>query len=447
MQKSIALHTLIATSDDGFSFDEFILRLNEYAMRDGLPGIASFVLSLIDESLLIRQTLGPKEKRMACPHCGGKKFTCKDRAQRTIRTGIGKVNFLWRRLLCSECNRLFIPLRSFTRLERWQSKTNELERTAMEVFTEQSYRRGSNHFKQIGVIHIPHSTAHRWVMETDSAAMDTRHSDVEVVMADGTGFKRRPNKEAGVDNKGEVRVGVGLTRKGKWVPLCAETQESWDELATRMKERVGEDEDAPSMAVSDGERGLPEALAQLAGNVQRCTWHLTHQLRFALYDDKVKKPEQKPHLDELATILAINVPPNSLQPIDPGKRAEIEQQMMDSAAAMDRLIGVLSRAGHSHAATYLRKAQSQSFSWLAFWLQSGICCARTTSYLERLMREIGRRLKKIAFGWKPAGAAQMTRLIIRKIVNPDEWKLYWKERLGIEGNVRVVFRSVGLSIS
>lgn len=447
MQKSIALHTLIATSDDGFSFDEFILCLNEYAMKDGLPGIASFVLSLIDQLLLVRQTIGPEDQRMACAHCEGKRFTCKDRAPRSIRTGIGKVNFKWRRLICLKCKRQLIPLRTFTRLERWQSKTNELERTAMEVFTEQSYRRGANHFKQIGVIPVPHSTAHRWVMETDSASINTQHSDVDVVMADGTGFKRRPNKADGVDNKGEVRVGVGLTRKGKWVALCAETEESWDDLSTRMNARVGQGEQAPSMAVCDGERGLPEALAKLAGNVQRCTWHLTHQLRFALYDDKVKKPEQKPHLDELATILAINVPVDSLKPVDPEKRAEVEQKMMKSAAAMDQLIGVLNQAGHTHAATYLQKAQSQSFSWLSFWLQSGIYCERTTSYLERLMREIGRRLKKIAFGWKPEGAAQMTRLIIRKIVNPDEWNLYWKERLGVEGNVHIVFRSVGISNS
>ena len=45
MQNSIALHTLIATSDDGFSFDEFILCLNEYAMTDGLPGIAMEVFT------------------------------------------------------------------------------------------------------------------------------------------------------------------------------------------------------------------------------------------------------------------------------------------------------------------------------------------------------------------------------------------------------------------
>jgi len=95
-------------------------------------------------------------------------------------------------------------------------------------------------------------------------------------------------------------VGIGLTRKGKWGPLCAETEESWDDLATRIKARVGEDEQAPSMAVCDGGAACRRLL-----RVQRCTWHLMHQLRFALYDDKVKKPEQNPHLDELATILSI----------------------------------------------------------------------------------------------------------------------------------------------
>ena len=75
-------------------------------------------------------------------------------------------------------------------------------------------------------------------------------------------------------------------------------------------------------------------------------------------------------------------------------------------------------------------------------MKTGFRCPRTTSYLERLMREIGRRLKKIAFGWSERGAAQMTRILIRKIVNPQQWEDYWKKVLRLDGHVQILFRSV-----
>jgi len=62
--------------------------------------------------------------------------------------------------------------------------------------------------------------------------------------------------------------------------------------------------------------------------------------------------------------------------------------------------------------------------------------------IERMMREIGRRLKKIAFGWSEKGAAKMARIIIKRITSANEWDEYWKKRLRIEDNVILIYKGV-----
>jgi len=47
----------------------------------------------------------------------------------------------WRRLKCINCGKTLTPLRQFLGLERYQSKTSELEKLVTEVVSEQSYRR------------------------------------------------------------------------------------------------------------------------------------------------------------------------------------------------------------------------------------------------------------------------------------------------------------------
>jgi len=69
---------------------------------------------------------------------------------------------------------------------------------------------------------------------------------------------------------------------------------------------------------------------------------------------------------------------------------------------------------------------------------------RVNSILERMMREIGRRLKRIAHGWSEQGAAKMTRIILKRMLTPEEWIEYWNERLGLHGNVRLLLRAVRL---
>jgi hypothetical protein len=91
------------------------------------------------------------------------------------------------------------------------------------------------------------------------------------------------------------------------------------------------------------------------------------------------------------------------------------------------------------------QAQGRLFSYVDFWLQTGVISPRTSSYIERLMRELGRRLKRIAFGWSAAGEANMARIIIRRLYSPQQWADYWKNFLKLNGHVIVQFRGVKIT--
>ncbi|NCF93727.1 MAG: hypothetical protein GWQ05_22630, partial [Verrucomicrobiaceae bacterium] len=82
------------------------------------------------------------------------------------------------------------------------------------------------------------------------------------------------------------------------------------------------------------------------------------------------------------------------------------------------------------------------FTYLGTWLELGIRCPRTTSLIERLMGEIGRRLKKIAFGWSESGAAKMARMVIARILNLKGWRDHWEDRKEIVGNAIIIFQGI-----
>ena len=101
--------------------------------------------------------------------------------------------------------------------------------------SEQSYRRGSAHLDTIGEIPVPKSTAHRWVAETEASQWELPEAQPLTLMADGTGFKRRPDQAKGLNNRGEVRVVVGLTKERKWVGYGVWSEEGWPQIAAQLR--------------------------------------------------------------------------------------------------------------------------------------------------------------------------------------------------------------------
>jgi len=378
------------------------------------------------------------------PCCAQARWEIKDRVGRRLRTSAGVVRFNWRRLKCQHGHKLTVPMRRWLRLERWQSKTSELEQRVVETVAEQSYRRSTNHLQTIGVIPVPKSTAHRWVAQSSCDQVEWPAQKLATLMADGTAFKRRPNEQNQHSNHGDLRVVIGLDAQGRAVPIGTWSNRSWEEITAELQAKADGKKLADQLSC-DGEPGLADRLAGLVNFVQRCHWHMVHDLDRAMWLDKAPLDQRRQEQKKLAGIIGIQLPKEDFEAVKAQDKQELEERIGAADQDLDKLVATLYRKGYAQAATYIAYAQKRLFNYVQFWMKTGVAAPRTTSYLERLMREIGRRLKKIALGWSEGGAAKMARIIIRRICSAEQWADYWKTKLGLTGKVIILFRGVKIA--
>lgn len=434
---ALTLHTILA--EEQFSLDELVIELRRVVQEEGLSGLLRLVLEALDELWAIRAC---RENRLpGVAGCGHGRWEVKDRVPRRLRTGGGVVQFKWRRLVCRVCGKQTVPMRQWLGLQRWQSKTGELEQVVMETVADQSYRRSTRHLETIGVIPVPKSTAHRWVAQSGCDQTDWPKGQLPTLLADGTGYKERPDAGNGHSNKGELRVVIGLDDAGKAVPVGTWSNTSWEQIAAELEHKAGGKKLGQQLSC-DGEPGLADRLARLVNSVQRCHWHMVHDLDRLMWFDRAPLKERRQEQAKMAGMIGIQLPAGDFQSVKEQDKQALEEQVGQTQRQLSDLVRSLQKRGYDQAATYVAQAQGRLFSYVDFWLQTGVISPRTSSYIERLMREIGRRLKRIAFGWSAAGAAKMARIIIRRLYSPEQWSDYWKNFLKLNGHVIVQFRSV-----
>jgi len=441
MHQLIGIELSATTSESHFTLDELVLKVRELFTQQGMSQVVGLILHLMDELLAVRHTTGQWAQPRRCG-CGRHRYELKDRQPRELRTSVGSVHLHWRRLACRDCGQSWCPLREFLRLERWQRKSGELERVAVEVVSEQSYRRGSRHLALAGEIPVPKSTLHRWVVDSPAADWTPSSEPLSTLMADGTGYKRRPEPARGQDHRGELRVLVGRTPQGQWRALGAWSGKRWEEIVEQLAGEGNAPKVRADTLVSDGENGLADALARLVRGQQRCPWHLVRDLSIALWKDGATLAERRQEQHALAQLVGIELPAADLETVKPEDQQALRARVQQADQELTDLVRTLQRRGYERAANYVAQAQGKLFRYVEFWLETGVVCPRTTSWLERVMRELGRRLKKIAFGWSERGAARMACVILRRITDPAEGEAYWRNRLGLGDNVMIQLRSV-----
>jgi hypothetical protein len=441
MQNIITLEVLSATSEKGFSLDELVFKTKDLFEKEGLAGFVSLILCLADERICMNMVHGKiKHSEQAC--CLAPHYDYHDRSDRQFRTSVGKVMIRWRRLKCTGCGKTLIPLRRFLGLESYQSKTPELEKIVTEIVSEQTYRRSSDHLSTIGSIPVPKSTAHRWVAQSDCDQMDDSDETFDMLFADGTGYKRRPDKEANLNNRGELRVALGVDKTGSIVPLGAFSGKSWDQIAAAVQGEREDGKPVADMLVSDGERGIAESFAKLCNSHQRCHWHCVQDLNYTMWQDKAGKVERRQMQKKLAAIIGIELPEEDYEKVDDSDKAALADAVAAGEYEICKLIKKLSDKGYAAAADYLIRASKNMFSYIRRWLLTGIVGPRASSMIERMMRELARRLKRMAFGWSEEGAAKMARIIIKRFTSAGQWDKYWQKRLRIQDNVLLVLRAI-----
>lgn len=377
-----------------------------------------------------------------CYRGGGK------REPRGLRTELGALGVQTWLVVCGICGKRFRILGPLLKVEARARPTIGLKHMMAETMTDLSYRKGGGRMAALAQVEVPHSTAQRWMAGGDWDALQEpafrarTWESFQGIMADGTGYKRQ-----GADStRGELRLVMGVAGSPRrLIPLGAWADKSWEDidkeiLAAKPKKIT------PPVVVVDGEPGQ-EVLRNLAEDIQRCQWHIPHQLGFALYQDGIKRPEQREHLDKLAGLIKIELPSGEYRSIPPEVRDQIQGQVIEGKETMNALALSFHRKGYLAAASYLRNATEHTFTIVEKWLELGYMPPKAISLLERVMREMGRRIKKIGASWKEKGVLAVARVLLTRIYDPKRWRKFWEKLLDLHGRCSVQDVSLSFSVS
>jgi hypothetical protein len=262
--------------------------------------------------------------------------------------------------------------------------------------------------------------------------------DLSAIMADGTGLKQYKGR------KGELRAVIGLTKAGGVEPLGCFTNTEWPEIERSIKERIKEAEPFNIPFIYDGEPGLDDFLSDVAES-QRCTWHGPRGLYHALWEDGLKKKQSQPQTDKIKQLLGIELPEGDFEILKEEDKEQVKNHYERSKSEIKELIKTFRQKGYKHGTAYLENLSERLFTNIELWLKTGIIAPKTISLLERIFREIGRRLKRIAWGWADKTVTNLSKMIMIRQYSRVKWEQYWKEKLGIKGYFNIEILAVEIS--
>lgn len=438
----LSLHVGAEFSLENFSLSQLVFAVKELFDNEGLPGFLSAFLKIVEQSFI--------QSGIACKHCQSGtqgKVHAHGTSERTLRTSLGIVKLNLIRVKCQACKKTFTPLNQILDLDKFDRKTREFEKLSIETIAEQSFRRSSVQLEKTIGFPTAHTTLHRWFTTTKSIATSVKHR-VKTLIADGTGYKKKIDSNG--SNRGEVKVVIGLTSDGELVPFGAWTRASWNDLANYIKRSNHASEKIKfrpiaELLVTDGEEGLIRAMKKLANQHQRCLFHMTHEIGYLLkYKDNASQKESEDITDELARLLYLQMPELTQDPLkNLEEKLKIEIEFNKVKKQLEEFIKTLKYMGYTKAKNFVENAKSQLYTYIESWLKTGDQNPKVTSLIERVMREIKRRIKKIGSGWSEAGAERMTRLILLRLSQTKHhWEDQWKSRLGTDAQIKLTFLGV-----
>ena len=348
---------------------------------------------------------------------------------RVTTTVFGKLRLPIRVGECRVCGARYSPLLDALKIAPYSRKESNFEHEVIEAVIDTNYRRlidGRSVDISLGGIHNMVVGSDVDLLEEPDVDLD----DLSAIMADGTGYKRQQGK------KGELRSVIGLTTSGKVEPLGTFANTPWKEIERIVKERFKDTSAVQIPFIYDGEPGLDDFLANVTES-QRCAWHGPRGLYHSLWEDGLKKKESQPHTDRLKHLIGIELPQGDYELLKDQDREAVEERYRSSKIEIAELIGTFKEAGYQKGASYLENLSKRIFTNVELWLRTGVIAPKTTSLLERVFREIGRRVKRIAWGWSDATVTKLSKMIILKKYSKEKWERYWKQKLGIQGHFSI----------
>jgi hypothetical protein len=380
-------------------------RIND--LVSGLPDLGQALARSVGSQLLDRvqdllfERLQVREAEIVCKRCGvlhrAGEGTLLRRGSRPrkLKTSIGVLEFGLHQLTCRDCRRTWSPFAHWLGLKPRQRVSEELQRKLVEWVTEFPYAKTcAIGAEWLGATLTP-KTLHRVVQERGAQVCFTPATECAVALADGT------KVPAGRSERGcEVRFTLQLLGREKKHGRSRVLKRiaGWS-VGPGPWSRAIPAGVASEAIVTDREQGLAELIAKEHPGVFHgiCEWHLGHTLDHMLLLDRVKNEERKKRVAELCRVVW-------------GGATLRAKRFRALCTALEPCRNAHTMLRHISAYVLAPKRPSE----------------RTTSVIEREMREINRRTD-VGARWSVSGVDHLLRLRHAKRINPDDFDRVWSD--------------------
>ncbi len=328
-------------------------------------------------------------------HSGGRTLLRRGGRPRQLKTSSGILRFELKQLTCRDCGRTWSPFARLLGLAPRQRVAQELVRKLVECVTELPYGKTCRLAEAWLGASLSPKSLHACVQELGSRVRFTPAAEPSaVVEADGT------KVPAGRSERGmEVRFSFQILGRHEQDGRTAVEKRiaGWGTGPGGWKKALPPGI-ATEVIVTDREKGLPELLAKRFPTLrhQHCEWHLCHTLNHLLYLDGMKLDQRKQLKAELGKIVWGRTITN---------RRERYAALCSQVACYPKAHAMLVDAKEN----VLFDAPSRE---------------RTTSVIEREMREINRR-SDVGVRWSERGIDNLLRLRAAKRINKDDFERVW----------------------
>jgi len=302
-----------------------------------------------------------------------------------------------------------------------------------------SYRRAAAEVERIGGQTMSHSTIHRRLQEfagSQAPFEDLKERPFVWLLVDGTKVHLQGQKGKDL---GQAQMRWALASQGEgnpFEPVGFWIDTSWKRIRKDLAKRL--DYARLRVLFSDGEAGIAENLLSSRMRHQRCLWHGKHDFPYILYADGLKKPDQKPFVDQLKAIAAMSMRKTQLESLTPKDRDHVRKLAQQTEQGFEELLKVL--APYPKARAYIENLVKPVTTFLRWWLQHGQPLPLTTNAIESHFSQVCNRVKRIGRRWSDRGLLNWLTVCFYKIFKPKLWRLQWQN--APRKQVKIRLRSV-----
>jgi transposase-like protein len=339
---------------------------------------------LIEDFMLLQlHWFANHRQHLGCPRCDGSNLIRKGWRNRVLISSRGRLGLKVLQSRCKDCGRTFRPFTDWAGIPSSRRFLKEFIEKALSLGVQMSFHRSAQTLRLLTGGSISPEGIRRKIADGASRVSFAIPTPLQTVLVDATKVK------AGHKQRGEsvylaITAERGPQRYGR--PTCVKKLVHLHVGdAAPVKKRL--QAIMPHYLVHDG----GEDLADCAENVQRCRWHLTHQLKHYLWQDQVPHDFRPAFQDGLRSILAD-------REAGPSRYRRFANNL--------KALGLAKTAGHLQGAAEeaFTHVKERGFSYI------------DTSPLERQMRELNKRAD-IGVRWSPKGLENVLKMLFHKQPN------------------------------